>query len=129
MTPPERVRVLRLQELSLDTVVAHGGDGEIRFRRVFDRGDFAGPWNFVDYAVVPPGGSIGRHRHGRDEELYLVLEGEGELTLDGVTHRVGPGSVAVNRAGGEHALKNVGATDLRLFVVEVALPDDAERSP
>ena len=124
MSAPREGRVLRLDELPLERVVAHGGEGRIGFHRVFEASDFAGPWNFVDYAVLPPGASIGRHRHGRNEELYLILEGEGTLQLDGRTIPVRAGHVVLNRPGGEHGLLNSSQAPLRLFVVEVALPAD-----
>ena len=85
-------RVLNLNEVPLVEAVAHDGEGRILFRRVLDAGAFEGPWNFVDYAVLPPGTAIGRHTHGDNEELYLVLEGEGILHLDGRELRVRPGA-------------------------------------
>lgn len=115
-------RVRNLSSLPLERVVAHDGVGEIDFHRVFDAADFAGPWHFVDYAVLPPGASIGRHTHGRNEELYLVLEGTGTMHLDGETVAVSAGSLILNRAGGTHGLKNDGERPLRLFVVEVGIP-------
>jgi len=114
-------RVRRLADEALAQVVAHGGAGAIGFLRLFDRADFTAPVHFVDYAVLPPGASIGRHTHGRNEELYLVLEGNGLMHLDGTEFRVGPGSVIVNRPGGTHGLKNDSDRDLRLFVVEIGL--------
>ena len=122
MSPGELGRRARnLEDLELEPVVAHGGEGEIGFCRVLAASDFEGPWNFVDYAVVPPGASIGLHAHGDDEELYLVLEGEGAMQVDGEELRVRPGSVVVNRRGGRHGLRNDGQRPLRLFVVEVSL--------
>lgn len=120
--------VKRLGELALAQVCAHGGTGAIGFHRLFTAADFAGPWRFVDYAVLPPGTSIGTHRHGDDEELYLVLEGSGCLQRDGEELRVGPGSVVINRPGGEHGLTNDGDVPLRLFVVEVALGSRGDRA-
>jgi cupin domain len=114
-------RVTRLADPSLARVRAHGGRGRIGFRRLFDRAAFAAPIDFVDYAVVPPRGSIGLHRHGANEEIYLVLSGRGRMRRDGREFPVGPGSVVVNRPGGRHGLVNTGRGDLRLFVVEVAL--------
>ena len=125
MTSPPRERVRDLGSLTLERVRAHDGEGLIRFRRVFESGAFVGLCNFVDYAVLPPGTSIGLHRHGRDEEIYLVLEGEGTMTLDGEELRVHAGNVIVNRPDGQHGLRNDGDSDLRLFVVEIALPDGA----
>jgi uncharacterized cupin superfamily protein len=34
------------------------------------------------------------HRHERQEEVYLVLEGELTLIVDGAEHRLGPGTLA-----------------------------------
>lgn len=101
---------------------AHGGVGTVRVSRPLVADDFVGTWHFVDYAVLPPGSSIGRHRHGADEELYLILEGEGLMTVDGEEHRVGKGDLILNRPGGEHGLVNDGDGDLAIFVVEVGLP-------
>ena len=112
-------RILNLEDLPLTRVTAHEGEGKIGFNRVFTEEAFTGPWNFVDYAVLPPGASIGIHRHGDDEELYLVLEGEGVMHLDGEDHPVKAGSVILNRPGGTHGLRNPGPETLRLFVVEV----------
>ena len=109
-----------LTELPLVTVCAHGGVGEIQFARVADAAAFAGGCNFVDYAVVPPGASIGRHRHADDEEeLYLVLEGEAMMWRDGDQLAVRAGDLVRNRPGGEHGLVNTGTGPLRLFVIEL----------
>ena len=122
--PTERqgkVRVLNLDDLDLQEVVAHDGEGRILFNRVFGEEAFRGPWNFVDYAVLPPGTSIGIHTHGKNEELYLVLEGQGTMHLDGESFPVRPGSVILNRPGGTHGLCNDGEHALKIFVVEVRI--------
>ncbi len=119
-------RVVHLDELPLQDVVAHGGDGRIGFRRVLgqsarDAQHTAGAWHFVDYAVLPPGASIGLHAHGENEELYLVLQGEGLMQLGDRSVRVRAGHLIVNPPGGTHGLRNDGNVPLRLFVVEVPL--------
>ena len=109
-----------LQELSLDEVSAHAGVGLIRFARVVEASGLAGGCNFIDYAELPPGGSIGRHRHGCDEEeLYLVLGGEGRMWKNGETFTVREGDLIRNPPGGEHGLENTGTVPLRLFVIEL----------
>jgi len=112
-------RVLDLAELPLEDVVAHGGQGRIGFHRVFHARDFVGAWNFVDYAVLPPGASIGRHTHEDNEELYLILEGEGTMHLDGRDFPVHAGHVILNRRGGTHGLENRSGRPVRLFVIEI----------
>jgi mannose-6-phosphate isomerase-like protein (cupin superfamily) len=121
-------QVVNLDQLPLERINAHGGAGEILFHRPFPGEAFDGPVNFVDYAVLPPGSSIGVHAHGEDEELYLVLEGRGTMHLDGREIPVREGSLIVNRAGGTHGLRNDGDTPLRLFVVEVALHETGKEA-
>lgn len=109
-----------LFDLALDEVRAHGGAGRIRFRRVLEAAQVSGPCNFVDLAVLPPGASIGRHRHAPDEEeFYLVLSGRGHLWRDGERLEVRPGDFVRNRPGGAHGLENTGTEDLTLFVFEL----------
>jgi len=120
----EEARALNLNDVKLEPVCAHQGEGEILFHRVFPEEVFQGPVNFVDYAVLPPGTSIGVHTHGGNEEIYLVLEGEGEMHLDGEAFSVRPGHVILNRAGGTHGLRNTGDTVLKLYVIEVRVGKD-----
>jgi mannose-6-phosphate isomerase-like protein (cupin superfamily) len=109
-----------LAELALADVRAHGGEGQIRFARIADAAAFAGGCNFVDYAELPSGASIGRHRHRDDEEeLYLVLDGAGTMWRDGESFEVRAGDLVRNRPGGEHGLVNTGDGVLRLFVIEL----------
>jgi mannose-6-phosphate isomerase-like protein (cupin superfamily) len=121
--PPTPFDRCSLARLALDPVNAHDGDGHILFSRVASAAALAGGLNFIDYAVVPPGASIGRHRHRADEEeFYLVLSGEGLLFRDGEELAVRAGDLVRNRPGGEHGLRVVGAEPLRLFVFEVRVP-------
>jgi len=109
-----------LRDLPLADVVAHGGEGLIRFARIAEAGGLAGGCNFIDYAELPPGASIGRHRHRDDEEeLYLILDGEGRMVRDGEAFDVRAGDLIRNRPGGEHGLCNTGDRPLRIFVFEL----------
>ena len=118
--PGTAVDRCNLQELPLVQVVAHGGDGRIRFARIADAAALTGGCNFIDYAELPPGTSIGRHRHaGDEEEFYLVLEGAGSMWRDGESFEVRAGDLIRNAPGGEHGLRNTGDVPLRLFVFEL----------
>jgi mannose-6-phosphate isomerase-like protein (cupin superfamily) len=109
-----------LRELPLVEIQAHAGDGLIHFARIAEATALAGGCNFIDYAVVPPGVSIGRHRHRDDEEeLYLVLDGEGRMWRNGDSFDVRAGDLIRNPPGGEHGLHNTGTAPLRLFVIEL----------
>ena len=43
--------------------------------------------------ILPPGYTTPRHAHERQEELYLVLDGEIEFDFDGDKHTLGPGGI------------------------------------
>ena len=109
-----------LDELVLTPVQAHGGAGSIQFCRIADAESLAGSCNFIDMAIVPPGATIGQHRHAPDEEeFYLVLSGHAELYRDGERLTVRPGDLVRNAPGGEHGLRALGPDPVRLFVFEV----------
>lgn len=116
MTDQEDVSNLR--DLLAPKEHDHGGLGTILAHRVFTRAPGGPGAEFIDLAVLPPGTSIGRHRHGADHETYVVLAGNGLMHRDGEEFRVGSGDVVVNRPYGEHGLLNDGDTDLHLLVFE-----------
>ena len=47
-----------LDELPWTSVVAHGGEGQIRFHRIVDEAATSGACHFIDLAELPPGASI-----------------------------------------------------------------------
>ena len=61
------------------------------------------------------GATIHEHAHPQ-EEIYEVVEGELEITIDGVPHRARPGVVAIVPANVRHSVKAL--TDGRLIVVD-----------
>ena len=65
--------------------------------------------------ALHPGASIGVHFHDHDE-IYYVLEGEGDYVLDGVTQRVRAGDALLTRAGSTHSMRQAGAGDLVLLI-------------
>jgi mannose-6-phosphate isomerase-like protein (cupin superfamily) len=96
----------------------HGGAGGIDVYRAYGRADGARDVRFIDIVEVPPGSSIGIHRHGDDVETYILLGGRGTMTLDGVEVPVTAGDVVVNRPFGEHGLRNDSAVPIHLVVIE-----------
>lgn len=68
-------------------------------------------------ANCPPGnGHLCAHRHVQ-AEIYYIIEGEGEVTIDGVKHQVTKGSSIFIPSNAEHATVNTGTGDLRWFYV------------
>lgn len=61
------------------------------------------------------GAKIHEHYHP-EEEVYEVLEGEVELTIDGETQTVRPGLVGIVPANARHSVKAL--TDGRVLIVD-----------
>jgi quercetin dioxygenase-like cupin family protein len=112
--------VRNFYEAALTTGPSHKGEGEVRSVRLYDQADFDTPLRFLYYTEIPPGASIGYHKHRDDEEMYIVLEGSGLMTVDEETRQVKAGDAILNKPFGSHSLKNDTSRDLKLLVFEVA---------
>ena len=55
-------------------------------------------------ATLEPGQATQRHYHARSEELYVLLEGGGEMEIDGARRRVGPGEAILIPPGARHQI-------------------------
>jgi mannose-6-phosphate isomerase-like protein (cupin superfamily) len=62
-----------------------------------------------------PGSGVGLHTQ-KEDEIYYVLSGRGEMTLDGKTADVTPGTAVLTRTGSSHSLKQVGSEDLVVLI-------------
>jgi mannose-6-phosphate isomerase-like protein (cupin superfamily) len=56
--------------------------------------------------VMPPGSTIETHVHANTNELFDVVEGEGQFTVDGRTFRGGSGKCVFIPAGVSHSIHN-----------------------
>jgi mannose-6-phosphate isomerase-like protein (cupin superfamily) len=66
--------------------------------------------------VLTSGASIGLHAHGKDE-IYYVLSGHGELTLDGKAHQLVAGHAVLTRNGSSHSLRQTGSEPLVILIL------------
>ena len=64
----------------------------------------------------PPGTASREHYHKQAEEVYYVLEGQGEICCDGWPQAIGPGDVVVIVPGQRHQVRSCGQHDLVLLV-------------
>lgn len=58
------------------------------------------------------------HKHAHSE-FWLIREGTVEITINGQSHRIGPGSAAFAASNDLHGIKNVGDSPAQYFVVAV----------
>lgn len=64
------------------------------------------------------GSSIHEHFHAQ-EEVYEIIEGELEITIDGITQRTGPGFVGIVPPNTLHSVKAI--SDGKVIVVDYPL--------
>ena len=79
----------------------------------------------LDLYCVGPGQSQKPHAHTDQDKIYVVLEGEGRVSVGGVEETLGPGEAVIAPAGVEHGLVNAGPASLLVLVVVAPPPPHA----
>lgn len=64
----------------------------------------------------PPGKASREHYHTVAEEVYYVVQGRGQIRVDGETQAIGPGDLVVIAPGQRHKIWPEGLGDLVLLV-------------
>ncbi len=104
-----------------ESAAVHGGAGSMAFAALLNRGAVTPEFNFLHRGVIPPGAGIGHHFHNVVEEMFVILDGEAQFTIDGRTATVkGPAGV-ICRTGHSHAIYNAGSTPVQWMNLNVSL--------
>lgn len=112
---------MRLDKALLKPVEAmHGGKGVVRYRRALQPEVFYTNWSYVDHVVIPPGASLGNHRHEGVEEFFYIMNGEGSVRVDKETAAVRKGDAVPVFFNEAHEFSNNTGADLEIMVVGVA---------
>ncbi len=93
------------------------GTGEQR--AFFDGETHGGVHVEMHETELPPGGAPHPPHHHVHEEMILIREGTMEVTINGKTARVGPGSAAYVASNEEHGWHNAGTTVAKYFVLAI----------
>ncbi len=73
----------------------------------------------VHETTLEPGGAPHPPHHHRHSEFWLVREGTIEITINGKSSQIGPGSAAFVTSMEEHGVHNPGKTQAQYFVVAI----------
>jgi mannose-6-phosphate isomerase-like protein (cupin superfamily) len=73
----------------------------------------------VHQTRLAPGAMPHPPHHHLHEEMFLMREGTLEVTINGRTSHLGPGSVGFVGSNDEHGVRNTGTTPAEYFVVEL----------
>lgn len=63
-------------------------------------------------ARLAPGRATTPHHHRVTEEIYYILSGSAEMTLEGESRPVGPGDAIAIPPGARHTIRNTGPEEL-----------------
>ena len=84
-------------------------------RSILDRTNAPVELQSLAEATLPPHGFTQRHYHQISGEIYFLLEGTGQIEIDGVTRPVGPGDAILIPPGAWHQITASGAASLRFL--------------
>jgi mannose-6-phosphate isomerase-like protein (cupin superfamily) len=84
----------------------HNGAGPLDYMQLFDFHALDTNLYFLHRGVIEPKGGIGAHFHNQCEEMFVILDGEAQFTIDGRTSLMKGPAGAPCRMGHSHAIYN-----------------------
>src|SRR5262245_1364383 len=87
----------------------HGGAGHLDFTALLTAAGQDTHFYFLHRGVIAPKSGIGAHFHNPCEEMFVILDGEAQFTIDGRTSTLKGPAGAPTRMGHSHGIYN--ATD------------------
>lgn len=91
----------------------HAGAGTMAFVGLLNRGAVTPHFNFLHRGEIHVGGGVGHHFHNTAEEMFVILGGEAQFTVDGRTSIVKGPAAVVCKQGHSHAIYNHTAQPLQ----------------
>jgi len=73
-----------------------GGNGTVRIEHYWDKDDLKSRTRLCARLVIEPGSSIGFHEHVDEEEVFVILRGQGTVQDGNARTAVGPGDTPVH---------------------------------
>jgi quercetin dioxygenase-like cupin family protein len=103
-----------------DIPVKLSGPGNVNKSRAVLKGDLHHGFPLeVHQTELPPGGAPHAPHQHVHEEMFVVLMGQVDFTVNGVTTRLGPSSVGFAAGGDVHGLHNGSDAPCRYIVFEL----------
>jgi mannose-6-phosphate isomerase-like protein (cupin superfamily) len=99
----------------------YGGRGIVYTREVWTSDDFRTNWEYLRHYLIPPGSSIGLHRHDNMEVVYYILSGEGRGTVGEATYDIREGDAMSCTLRNSIGVYNNSDADMEIMAVGVSL--------
>ena len=102
----------------------HGGAGTLDFTALFDAHTLEPNLQFLHRGVIQPKSGIGAHFHNQCEEMFVILDGEAQFTIDGHTSLLKGPAGAPCRLGHSHAIYNATDKPVQWLNINVSMAKD-----
>ena len=110
--------IRRKEEIQVRKVSnAQGGEGDVTFFDWLLPDEAPGHGRVFSKLVIPPGCSLGYHKHEGEFEAYYVLSGEATVNDNGKEEILRAGDMNLCHTGESHSTANKGTEDLVLLVL------------
>ena len=95
-----------------------GGSGAVKIEHFWEpKTEMRGANRMAARLTLPPGASIGFHRHENEEEIFVIVKGQAEADDNGTRVLLGPGDTLLTGNGAGHGIRNTGDGDLEIVAV------------
>lgn len=118
-----------VEQVTIDTI---GGKGRMKITQFLGKDaalpnlagsedDFESSLHFLHELIMEPGTRIGEHTHHGSEEIYFLVEGTGEMTVDGELVSMKEGDAVLTRNNSTHSFVVTSTYPAKLYVVEAGV--------
>lgn len=101
------------KDIAKDEPGTHGGGGNTTGYNFFSNAD--GLKMTFRKRVLHPGSAIGYHLQ-KEDEVYYIVGGTGQMQMNGKTFPVKAGDAILTRPGSSHGIKQTGKEDLVIII-------------
>jgi len=74
----------------------------------------------INWALRPVGKAFERHYHEDMQEVFVIVHGTAEITIEQEMEAVCPGDAVVIPAGSIHTMKNIGQDNVEYVVIGIS---------
>jgi mannose-6-phosphate isomerase-like protein (cupin superfamily) len=99
----------------------HAGAGSMAFAPLLGADALSTNLIFVHRGVIAPKSGIGQHFHNQSEEMFVILDGEAQFTIDGRTSTLAGPAAVPDRMGHAHGIYNPGDRPLQWLNINVGM--------
>ena len=91
----------------------------LEYRQIVEGNTVDGCKVSVHESALQPGHEPHPPHHHTGEEMFLMIDGALDITINGKTSRVAKGGVAFIGSGDEHGIRNPGPALAKYYVIEI----------